>query len=164
MTNVLKNPKEKKKGKAPSLNILKPLNPYVAGIDVGSRSHFVAAPRSSGKEMEVIVKEFSSFTPDLKSLAQWLKECHVTSIVMESTGVYWIPLYELLESEGFEVLLVDARHVKNVTDRKTDVQDCQWLQQLHACGLLRGAFRPDDKILPLRSLHETKGDVNCFWC
>jgi transposase len=124
---------------------------HVAGIDIGSRSHFVAAPVISEGMHEIGIKEFASFTPDLHALADWLKECKVTSVAMESTGVYWIPVYELLESQGFEVKLVDARHVKNVSGRKTDVEDCQWLQQLHACGLLSGAFRPEDKILPLRS-------------
>ena len=127
------------------------MNPYVAGIDIGSRSHFVAAPFISENLHEIIIREFSSFTEDLHSLAKWLKECQVTSVVMESTGVYWIPVYELLESYGFEVNLVDARHVRNVTGRKTDVEDCQWLQQLHASGLLSAAFRPADEILPLRS-------------
>lgn len=134
-------------------NYLKQINPYVAGIDIGSRSHFVAAPIpcNTKGDLEIGVREFSSFTPDLEALADWLKECRVTSVAMESTGVYWIPLYELLESRGLDVNLVDARHVKNVTGRKSDVTDCQWLQQLHACGLLAPAFRPADKILPLRS-------------
>ena len=127
------------------------MNPYVAGIDVGSRSHFVAAPFISEDIHEIVIKEFTSFTEDLHALAQWLKEHQVISVVMESTGVYWIPVYELLESYGFDVNLVDARHVKNVTGRKTDTEDCQWLQQLHASGLLTAAFRPADKILPLRS-------------
>ena len=129
------------------------INPYVAGIDIGSGSHFVAAPVPAGTpdDLEICVREFSSFTPDLEALADWLKECKVTSVAMESTGVYWIPLFELLEFRGFEVYLVDARHVKNVTGRKTDVEDCQWIQKLHSCGLLSPAFRPSDKILPLRS-------------
>jgi transposase len=132
---------------------LKQINPYVAGIDIGSSSHFVAAPvpADTPDDLEICIREFSSFTPDLEALADWLKECKVTSVAMESTGVYWIPLYELLESRGFEVYLVDARHVKNVTGRKTDVEDCQWIQKLHSCGLLSPAFRPDDKVLPLRS-------------
>jgi hypothetical protein len=127
------------------------VNPYCAGIDIGSRSHFVAAPIIAEGVHDICIKEFASFTPDLYALADWLKERKVTSVAMESTGVYWIPAYEILESRGFEVKLVDARHVKNVTGRKTDVIDCQWLQQLHACGLLHGAFRPADAILPLRS-------------
>lgn len=97
------------------------------------------------------MREFGSFTPDLVALADWLKACGIETVAMESTGVYWIPLYELLESRGFEVKLVDARHVKNVSGRKTDVLDCQWLQQLHTYGLLQGAFRPDEQVCCLRA-------------
>ncbi|MEI6147437.1 MAG: IS110 family transposase [Methylococcales bacterium] len=119
-----------------------------AGIDVGSISHFVAVPSGSSNTP---VREFKSFTADLILLANWLKECEINTVVMESTGVYWIPLFELLESRGFEVKLVDARHVKNVSGRKTDVLDCQWLQQLHTYGLLSGAFRPNEQVCALRS-------------
>lgn len=98
-----------------------------AGIDIGSKSHFVAVPEGCD---EVCVREFKSFTADLYELCVWLEKCGIETVAMESTGVYWIPLYELLESRGFEVKLVDARHVKNVSGRKTDVLDCQWLQQL----------------------------------
>jgi len=154
-SNMAKHKKspDTKPPKKKEMAYLKQINPYVAGIDIGSRSHFVAAPVSTATndDLEICVREFSSFTPDLGALADWLKECQITSVAMESTGIYWIPLYELLESRGFEVNLVDARHVKNVTGRKSDVKDCQWIQQLHACGLLSPAFRPDDKILPLRS-------------
>ncbi len=147
---TIKSPK-KAKEKRVKAKYIEMMNPYVAGIDVGSRSHFVAAPVISEGSHEIEIKEFSCFTPDLNALADFLKGHKVTSVAMESTGVYWIPLYELLESRGFDVNLVDARHVKNVTGRKTDVEDCQWLQQLHASGLLSAAFRPADTILPLRS-------------
>jgi len=100
---------------------------------------------------EISVREFGAFTADLEALAAWLKKCGVTSVAMESTGVYWIPLFELLERRGFEVKLVDARHVKNVSGRKSDVLDCQWIQQLHTYGLLAGAFRPPDEVCVLRS-------------
>ena len=152
MEKCKKNP-DKKPPQKKEMAYLKQINPHVAGIDIGSRSHFVAAPvcRNANGDMEIEVREFSSFTPDLEALVAWLQMCGVTSVAMESTSVYWIPLYELLESKGFDVNLVDARHVKNVTGRKSDVKDCQWIQQLHACGLLSPAFRPDDKILPLRS-------------
>ena len=100
---------------------------------------------------EVCVREFESFTSDLHALANWLEKCGIETVAMESTGVYWIPLYELLESRGFEVRLVDARHVKNVSGRKTDVLDCKWLQQLHTYGLLSGAFRPDEQVCALRA-------------
>jgi transposase len=129
-------------------NHLKHINKMAAGIDIGSRSHFVAVPEGC---TEVCVREFKSFTDDLIALADWLEECGIETVAMESTGVYWIPLYELLESRGFEVMLVDARHVKNVSGRKTDVLDCQWLQQLHTYGLLRGAFRPNEQVCTLRA-------------
>ena len=97
------------------------------------------------------VQEFAAFTADLYRLAEWLSECGVETVVMESTGVYWIPLFGVLEERGFAVMLVDPRRIKNVPGRKTDVLDCQWLQQLHTYGLLSGAFRPDGEIRRLRS-------------
>jgi hypothetical protein len=129
-------------------NGLPQVNPYAAGIDIGSNSHFVAVCTPDG---EVSVKEFATFTTDLYVIAQWLEENGVTTVAMESTGIYWIPLYDVLEEKGFEVKLVNARHVKNVTGRKSDVEDCRWIQQLHSCGLLQGAFRPEEKIRPLRA-------------
>ena len=124
-------------------------HPNAAGIDIGSANHFVAVPPDRDDEP---VREFRSFTTDLEALAQWLTACGVDIVAMESTGVYWIPLYELLESRGFIVHLVNARHVKNVSGRKSDVLDCQWLQQLMSYGLLSGAFRPTDEICVLRSV------------
>ncbi len=127
---------------------LQQVNLNAAGIDIGATSHFVAVP--AGRDT-VSVREFATFTADLHALADWLEQCGVDTVVMESTGVYWIPLFELLEQRGFEVLLVDARKVKNVSGRKSDVLDCQWLQQLHTFGLLQAAFRPADAIVALRS-------------
>lgn len=124
------------------------VHPHAAGIDVGSDRHWVAVPE--GRDPEP-VRSFRSFTADLERLADWLEACGVQTVAMESTGVYWIPLYELLERRGFEVLLVDARLVHNVPGRKSDVLDCQWIQQLHSFGLLRGSFRPEDEIVVLRS-------------
>ena len=124
-------------------------HPNAAGIDIGSAAHFVAVPPERDDEP---VREFASFPAHLHRLADWLDACGVDTVAMESTGVYWIPLYELLESRGFTVLLVNARHVKNVSGRKSDVLDCQWLQQLMSFGLLRGAFRPADQVCELRSL------------
>ena len=124
-------------------------HPNAAGIDIGSAAHFVAVPPDRDDEP---VREFASFTTDLHRLADWLDACNVDTVAMESTGVYWIPLYELLESRGFTVLLVNARHVKNVSGRKSDVLDCQWLQQLMSFGLLHGAFRPAEQVCVLRSL------------
>jgi len=127
---------------------LQHINLNAAGIDIGSERHLVAVPE--GRD-PVSVREFGTFTADLEALATWLKRCGVTTVAMESTGVYWIPLFELLEGRGFEVKLVDARHVRNVSGRKSDVLDCQWLQQLHTYGLLAGAFRPADEVCVLRS-------------
>jgi transposase len=124
-------------------------NPDAAGIDVGARTHYVAVPEGRA---EVSVRSFGADTAQLDELAQWLKDCGITTVAMESTGVYWVSLYQKLEEAGFEVLLVDAHQVKHVPGRKSDVQDCQWLQQLHSYGLLRAAFRPEDSICRLRTL------------
>ena len=140
--------KKQKKSKAVRLpKHLQHINIHAAGIDVGSRSHFVAVPEGTS---EPSVREFESFTDDLQRMADWLRSCEVTTVVMESTGIYWIPVFEILESKGFDVKLVNARHVKNVPGRKSDVLDCQWLQQLHTYGLLEGAFRPPEQICTLR--------------
>ena len=119
-----------------------------AGIDVGASSHFVAVPEDRWDQP---VREFEAFTADLYCLADWLAECRVETVAMESTGVYWIPLFGVLEERGFEVMLVDPSRIKNVPGRKTDVLDCQWLQQLHTYGLLSGSFRPEGEIRCLRS-------------
>ncbi len=121
---------------------------HAAGIDIGSTFHVVAVPPDIDKES---VRSFRSFTGDLHLLADWLGRVGVTTVAMESTGVYWIPVYEILESKGFEVLLVNARDAKNVPGRKTDVNDAQWIQRLHEHGLLRGSFRPQEKITALRA-------------
>jgi len=152
-----KRSKSKKKGGKSLIQLpihLDHINKMAAGIDIGSKSHFVAVPKGCA---ETCVREFKSFTRDLIALADWLEECGIETVAMESTGIYWIPLYELLESRGFEVKLVDARHVKNVSGRKTDVLDCQWLQQLHTYGLLNGAFRPNQEICELRTYSRQRG-------
>lgn len=141
------NKKNTQEGQSSS-NSLPILFPDTAGIDIGSKSHFVAVPSDRDPKP---VKEFSTFTADLHKMVNWLKDCKIKTVIMESTGVFWIPTFELLESNGFEVKLVNARHVKNVSAHKTDVLDCQWLQQLGTFGLLKGAFRPSDSILPLRT-------------
>jgi len=122
--------------------LLEKIHLNAAGIDIGSGSHWVAQP----------VREFKSFTHELIELAVWLEACGIDTVAMESTGVYWVPLYEILEERGIEVLLVNARHVKNVPGRKSDVFDCQWIQQLHTFGLLRGSFRPTAEITVIRTL------------
>ena len=123
--------------------------PNACGIDIGSTSHFVAVPAERDEQP---VREFAAFTADLHALVQWLRRCRITAVAMESTGVYWIPLYEMLDAAGFEVHLVNARHVKSVPGRKSDVLDCQWLQQRMSFGLLRGAFRPADESCALRAV------------
>lgn len=130
-----------------NISLLQRINPDVAGIDCGASEHYVAVLTDRDEES---VRSFPTFTRDLHRLADWLQKCGVRSVAMEATGVYWIPLYELLEKRGFEVLLVNARHVKNVAGRKSDVLDCEWLRELHSVGLLRGSFRPADAIVVLR--------------
>ena len=127
---------------------LSQVNLNAAGIDVGASSHFVAV---AGGRSEESVREFEAYTAELYRMADWLLECGVETVAMESTGVYWIPLFGVLEERGLEVLLVDPRRLKSVPGRKTDVLDCQWLQQLHTYGLLSGAFRPEAEIRRLRS-------------
>ncbi len=126
------------------------IRPMVAGLDVGSSQHWVCGPAKADGTPNVRV--FGTTTSQLNELADWLTEQGVESVAMESTYVYWIPIYELLESRGIEVLLVNARQLHNVPGRKTDFSDCQWLQLLHSCGLLRGSFRPGEAITRLRAL------------
>lgn len=125
------------------------INPNAAGIDVGDTLFAVAVPKNRDA---VCVKEFGAFTCDLNSISQWLKECGIETVAMESTGVYWKPLFSVLVRDGFEVFLVNARHTKNVTGRKTDESDAQWIQRLHSCGLLNSCFLPDDQTECLRTL------------
>src|SRR5208282_5821685 len=127
---------------------LQQVNLHAAGIDVGATVHFVCVPQ--GRDSQP-VRSFGAFTADLEALADWLAQCGVTTVAMEATGVYWIPLFELLERRGLEVKLVEPSRLKHVPGRKTDVLDCQWIQQLHTFGLLSGSFRPEDKICVLRS-------------
>lgn len=127
---------------------LESVNLDAAGIDVGAEEHYVAVPSDRS---DFPVRSFSAFTADLEKLADWLAECGITTVAMEATGVYWIPLFELLECRGFEVCLVNPRHLKTVPGRKTDVLDCQWLQQLHTFGLLAPSFRPKDEVCMLRA-------------
>ncbi len=129
---------------------LETVQPNAAGIDLGSREHYVAGPPLPDGSANV--KRFGTTTPELLCLSQWLEQPQITTVAMESTGVYWIPLFEILDSRGFDVHLVNARQLTHVPGRKTDMIDCQWLQLLHACGLLRGSFRPGDDICRLRAL------------
>jgi transposase len=141
---MTKTPKRRGSRKSP----LPTIHSAAAGIDVGATFHVVAVPRERSDQP---VRSFRSFTGDLHRLADWLHEVGVTSVAMESTGVYWIPVFEILEARGLEVILVNARDVKNVPGRKSDVNDAQWIQQLHQYGLLRGSFRPRDGLVRLRA-------------
>jgi len=124
------------------------LNPNAAGIDIGSTEHWVAVPKDRDAER---VRRFTAFTCDLHQIARWLKKCGITTIAMESTGIYWLNLFLLLEDYGFEVFLVNARNVKNVSGRKTDMSDAEWIQKLHSCGLLSNSFQPDNYTRELRT-------------
>ena len=123
------------------------VHPNAAGLDIGSREIWACVPADRDAEW---VRRFGTFTPDLHHLADWLAQCGVDTVAMESTGVYWIPVFEILEARGFQVYLVNARHLKNVPGRKSDYQDCQWIQKLHRPGLLASSFRPDAEMCRLR--------------
>jgi hypothetical protein len=124
------------------------VHPHAAAIDIGAQFHVVAVgPERDAKP----VRSFRSFTKELHELADWLEQVGIRTVAMESTGVYWIPVFEILEVRGFEVVLVNARDAKNVPGRKTDVNDAQWLQKLHSYGLLRASFRPSHDVATLRS-------------
>jgi hypothetical protein len=132
------------------------LQPNAAGIDIGAREIFVAVPADRDENP---VRVFPTFTADLEEMAKWLVSCRVTTVAMESTGVYWIPLYDILESHGITPCLVNARNMKNVPGRRTDWHECQWLQFLHSVGLLRAAFRPDGDVVAVRSLMRHRTDL-----
>jgi transposase len=141
-------PEKEKRTRARSSGRLSTINEHAAGLDVGSTFHVVAV---RGDQDDKPVRTFRSFSGDLHQMADWLKSVGIKTVAMESTGVYWIPVFEILEARGFEVLLVNARDVKNVPGRKTDVNDAQWLQQLHQHGLLRGSFHPRADVAQLRT-------------
>jgi len=139
-----------------SPDALERLHPHAAGIDCGSAEHFVAVPPDRDATP---IRSFATFTGDLHRLADWLTACRVTHVAMEATGVYWIPIYEILEIRGFQVILVNARHTKNLPGRKSDVSDCEWLRDLHILGLLRGSFRPVDGMVALRGYLRHRGTL-----
>jgi transposase len=124
------------------------IHPHAAAVDIGATMHMAAVDPDCDPEP---VRSFGTFTGDLHRLAEWFAQCGVKTVAMESTGVYWIPAYEVLEQRGFEVVLVNARDAKHVPGRKTDVSDAQWLRRLHAYGLLRGSFRPQGDLAALRA-------------
>jgi hypothetical protein len=125
------------------------VNPHAAGIDIGDTEDVVAVPEGRDKER---VKKFGTMTCDLEAIVLWLKACLIETVAMESTGVYWKPLFAMLVRNGFEVYLVNSKHVKNVTGRKTDEDDAMWIQKLHSCGLLRSSYLPGDEQEALRTL------------
>jgi len=143
------NQSQSSRSRGPQGKGLPQLNPHAAGIDVGATEIFASVPLDCDPQP---IRSFCSFTRDLHALAQWLMQCGITTVAMESTSVYWIPLYEILVAAGIEVYLVNPRALKNVPGRKSDVRDCQWLQQLHSYGLLRASFRPAEDIVALRSV------------
>ena len=143
-----KSSKKAKSQRSRERALLKKVHLNAAGIDVGADTHWVAVPEDRDERP---VRSFGVFTSDLIALCEWLKACQIQTVAMESTGVYWIPLFQMLEREGFEVRLVNASHAKNVPGRKTDVKDCQWLQQLDTFGMLRGSFRPQAQMCVVRS-------------
>src|SRR5437899_4062267 len=135
---------------------LEVVHPHAAGIDVGNSAHYAAVRPDRDSQP---VRRFECFTADLHRLAQWLHSCGVQTVALQSTGVYWIPLYDILEEQGFEVYLVNAQHTKNLPGRKSDVQECQWLLKLHAFGLLNNSFQPTDEIRIARTLWRQRGNL-----
>lgn len=145
----MKKNKNQSQQKVVELDALEQIHLNAGGIDIGAEEIYVAVPKGRDKQS---VRCFSSFTEGLHRLADWLDACGIETVAMESTGSYWIPLFEILESRGLDVCLVNARHIKNVSGRKSDVLDCQWIQQLHTYGLLQASFRPPEQICAVRSL------------
>jgi transposase len=141
--------RSRKKVSQGGLSAVPVLEPNAAGVDIGATEIYIAVP---GDRDVQPVRRFATFTEDLMAAADWLQRCGIETVAMESTGVYWIPLFQMLEARGLKVCLVNARHAKNVPGRKTDVSDCQWLQYLHAVGLLRTSFRPPQQVCAVRSL------------
>lgn len=146
---MVRKRKTKRSGQATRPENIPILNPNAAGMDIGADEIYVAVPADRDGQP---VQRFATFTSELGRLSEWLKQCRIDTVAMEATGVYWIPVYQILETSGFELCLVNARYFQNVPGRKTDVSDCQWLQRLHSAGLLRGSFRPAQEVCVLRSL------------
>jgi len=140
--------KRKATGQVVNFDVLDQINLNAAGLDIGAAEIWASVPPDRSEQP---VQMFPTFTADLHRLANWLQACGIKTVAMESTGVYWIPIYDILEERGFQVYLVNARHIKNVSGRKTDVLDCQWIRQLHTYGLLNASFRPESDMVALRS-------------
>jgi transposase len=151
--------KVKKKAISKANTQLPTLHPHAAGIDIGATEIQVAVPCDADPDP---VRTFATFTGDLHALRDWLLQCHVKTVAMESTSVYWIPVFQILEAAGLEVCLVNARHCKNLPGRKTDISDCQWIQYLHSVGLLRASFRPPEQICAVRSLLRHRANLGRY--
>jgi transposase len=149
--------KQKKKNKSRNLNEFDIINPNAAGIDISSKDHVVSVPDDRIKNN---IRTFGAFTNDLKKIALWLKKCKIETIAMESTGVYWKQLSLVLQEHGFEVFLVNSRHVKNVTGKKSDEEDAHWIMRLHICGLLTNSFQPQEHVITLRDLLRQRKKIN----
>jgi len=149
--------KKKRKNKKVDPTTIPVVREQAAGADLGSTEHWVAAPPDPDGTPNV--RTFGTTTKQIEEMASWLRERGVASIAMESTSVYWIPVFEILEQRGLEVVLVNARHLHSVPGRKTDMLDCQWIQRLHSCGLLRGSFRPGAAITKIRALRRQQGNL-----
>src|SRR5712691_1262587 len=132
------------------------VNPDAAGIDIGARDNYVCVPAERDPQN---VRRFGTTTPELEEMAQWMQQCGIKTAAMEATGIYWIAAFQILEKSGFQVVLVNPRQIKNVTGRKTDVQDCQWIQKLHTFGLLGASFRPADPYCVARSYVRLRDDL-----
>jgi transposase len=156
MKNKHANPKNKKPKKVVLDESWEKINLNAAGIDIGARELFVGVPSDRDQEP---VRRFGTKTPDLEDLAQWLKDCRIETVAMEATGIYWIATFQLLERKGFQVLLVNPRQIKNVTGKKSDVMDCQWIQKLHTFGLLGASFRPADPYCVARTYARLRDDL-----
>src|SRR5437660_3810514 len=145
--------KQIKKGEDPT--DLHVVHPHAAGIDIGNAAHYVAVPADRDQEP---VRTFACFTQDVQKMADWLIRCGIDTVAMQSTGVYWLPVYEMLAQRGLRVFLVNARHTKNLPGRKSDVQECQWLMKLHTYGLLNNSFQPVSEIRVLRTYWRQRGE------
>ena len=135
---------------------LEVIHPDAAGIDIGNESHYVSVPPNRDSQP---VGEFGCTTAELKAMAAWLKQCRIRTVAMQSTGVYWVAVYDILEQAGLEVYLVNARDTKNLPGRKSDVQESQWLMKLHTYGLLRNSFRPTQEIRVMRTYWRQRNDL-----
>jgi transposase len=157
MNKKIASTKEQKQKKKIQLNEQwEKVNPDAAGIDIGARDNYVCVP--AGRAPESVLR-FGTSTPELKEMAQWLQKCAIKTVALEATGVYWIGAFQVLEKSGFQVVLVNPRQIKNVTGRKSDVQDCQWIQKLHTFGLLGASFRPADPYCVARSYVRLRDDL-----